>query len=67
MKTTTILNCLLLLIPFNALAHPGHAGGAVFAGLTSGQLLSVSSLIGGALLFAAARLYQRRKSARADD
>ena len=65
MKTTRILSCLMLLIPFNALAHPGHASG--LAGLTPFQLSILSLLTGICLLLATMRLRRRRKTLRADD
>ena len=65
MKTSNILCCLMLLIPFNAFAHPGHESG--LAGLTTGQLLSLSLLSGIGLLLAAKRLRRRRTTLRADD
>ncbi len=67
---TKILNCLMLLIPFNAFAHPGHESGpaaAALAGLTPVQLLGLSLLGGIGLLLAAGRLHRRRKTLRADD
>ena len=70
MKTAKILNCLMLSIPFNALAHPGHEGGAlesVVAGLAGGQLPMVSILPGLGLALVATWLFRRRKSVRADD
>ena len=68
MKTTTILNCLMLLIPFNALAHPGHeSGAAAAAGLTPGQLSSLALMTGIGLMLAVIGLRRRRKTLRADD
>ena len=64
MKTTFILNCLMLLIPVNALAHPGHDAGTI--GVTV-QLLGFALLTGIGLFFILARLYRRRKAVRADD
>ena len=64
---TKILNCLMLLIPFNAFAHPGHESGPALASLTPVQLLGLSLLGGIGLLLAAARLHRRRKTLRADD
>jgi hypothetical protein len=63
MKTTQILSYVMLLIPFNAFAHPGHAE----AGLSSSQLLSIFVLAGLGMLAAATRLYRRRKAVRLDD
>ncbi len=64
MKTTLILNCLMLLIPFNALAHPGHEAGTIGATV---QLAGFTLLTAIGLFFVAARLFRRRKAARADD
>ena len=67
MKTKTILHSLLLMIPINVAAHPGHAPDAAFAGLTGAQLWWLSALAGIGLAVVATRLRRRRKNLRLDD
>ena len=70
MKTTHILKCLLLSIPFNAVAHPGHADGVidtVIAGSWSVQLWSLSLLLTLGVILTVIGIYRRRNSARVDD
>ncbi len=62
MKTTTILNCLLLLLPFNAVAHPGHDTGPA-----NGQPWGLLALLTLCVLFALVGIYRIRKTASADD
>ena len=71
MKSLRIPTGLLLLsIPCRPLAHPGHDGGlidAAVAGLSRGQLGSVTAVTACSLVLAAIGLQRRRNAMSADD
>lgn len=68
MKTTLILNCPLLLIPFNVVAHPGHGSGIIDIAVADAlSLWGLSALLTLGVSFALVRIYRRRKTASADD
>ena len=65
MKQLPLLNCLMLLIPFNAIAHGGHPVGAAVH--SHGDVLAIAALFCLGLGFAAVRRYRRRNTVGVDD
>lgn len=67
MKNRPILYSPLAFLPLDALAHPGHAAGAITAGVAAGYFLILLALpvLGAAI--AALWIYRRRQAARDDD